>query len=159
VQDGSAGLPFNNTIYIMVERTLSAGHLVGLRLYARSKSPIRIQIWKPSGSPTLSSQVFTLQDEVVFTPPSPGYYRVSEISKRRNEHSRNVEPTQILERIFSPKKLYFEKIPFFDYYILNASISLWFSNSGSTISSLDGSSLSYPLLNESLMVASPIALN
>jgi hypothetical protein len=54
VQDGSFGLPYNNTIYILVERTLSAGRLVGLRLYTRSQSPIKIQIWKPSGVPTLS---------------------------------------------------------------------------------------------------------
>jgi hypothetical protein len=82
LQDGSAGLPYNNTIYIMVKRTLSSGRLIGLRLYTRSKSSIRFQVWKPSGAPSLSSQDLTLQDEVVFTPPSPGYYRVSEISSK-----------------------------------------------------------------------------
>jgi hypothetical protein len=78
VQDGSDGLPYNNTIYILVERPLSAGRLVGLRLFAKSRSPIKIQIWKRSGEPTLESQNFMLKEQVEFTPPTPGYYRVSE---------------------------------------------------------------------------------
>jgi hypothetical protein len=60
----------------MVERTLSAGRFVGLRLYTKSESPIKIQIWKPSGAPTVSSQDFVLMNEVEFTPPTAGYYRV-----------------------------------------------------------------------------------
>jgi hypothetical protein len=77
IQDGSAGLPFNNTIYILVERPLSAGRLVGVRLFAKSRSPIKIQIWKRSGAPTLNSQDFTLKEQIEFAPPAPGYYRVS----------------------------------------------------------------------------------
>jgi hypothetical protein len=80
VQDGSDGLPYNNTVYILVEQTLSPGSLFGLRLYVKERSPVKIQVWKPSGSPSLDTADFTLRHEVELTPPTPGYYRVSDLA-------------------------------------------------------------------------------